>query len=272
MASYWAKKTVSGLAFLGVRYGEAPVGARRWRPPLAHRPAGGATDATTYGASPPQIASPATSWRPAFAPRAMGEDCLNLNVWTPAADGARRPVLVHVFGGGFERGSASEGPQDGATLSARADAVVVRVNFRIGALGFLYLGDEFAPGNLGVLDLILALEWVRDNIGALGGDPENVTLFGLSSGAFIIAALFAMPRSWGLFAKAWMQSGSASRVLTVAEAADFTAAFLHEAGVASADRAALENLRIEAILAAQRKVAAFDLGDRNAPGGARWAS
>ena len=261
------RKTESGLALLGVRYGEPPVGARRWRPPVAHRPAGGAADATTYGASPPQIASPATSWRAAFAPRAMGEDCLNLNVWTPAADGARRPVLVHVFGGGFETGSASEGPQDGATLSARADAVVVRVNFRVGALGFLYLGEEFASGNLGVLDLVLALKWVRENIGALGGDPDNVTLFGPSSGAFMIAALFAMPASRGLFAKAWMQSGSASRVLTRAQAADFTAAFLREAGVAPGDRAGLEDLPIEAILATQRKVAALDLGDRNAPGG-----
>lgn len=265
------RATASGLAFLGVRYAEPPVGARRWKPPVAFRPAGGVADAAAFGASPPQIASPATAWRAAFAPNATSEDCLNLNVWTPAADSGRRPVLVHVFGGGFETGGASEGPQDGAALSALSGAVVVRTNFRIGALGFLHLadafGDEFASANLGLLDLIVALEWVRENIGALGGDPDNVTIFGLSSGAFMIAALFAAPRARGLFAKAWMQSGSASRVLTRAQGAEVAAAFLREAGVAAGDTPALERLTIETILAAQRKVAALDLGDRNAPGG-----
>jgi para-nitrobenzyl esterase len=148
----------------------------------------------------------------------MREDCLNLNVWTPSADEARRPVLVHVFGGGFERGSASEGLYDAAALVAQSSAPVVRVNFRIGALGFLFLADSFneplGASNLGVQDLIAALEWVRDNIAALGGDPDKVTLFGHSSGAFMIASLFAAPASRGLFARAWLQSGSASRVLT----------------------------------------------------------
>jgi para-nitrobenzyl esterase len=259
--------TAHGLAFLGIRYARA----RRWRAPLAIRRADSEVDASRFGPSPPQIPSPATAWRPAFSPRAMSEDCLNLNVWTPATDGARRPVLVHVFGGGFETGSASEGPQDGAALSAQSGAVVVRVNFRIGALGFLHLadafGDDYVAGNLGVQDLISALQWVNENIGALGGDPDNVTLFGLSSGAFMIASLFAMPASRGLFAKAWMQSGSASRVLTRAQGADVAAEFLSEVGVARRDGAALERLPIDAILAAQRKVAALDLGDRNAPGG-----
>ena len=261
----------AGLAFLGVRYGVAPVGARRWMPPSRHAPVEDVIDATRFGPSPPQLPSPATSWRAAFAPRAVSEDCLNLNVWTPCADNARRPVLVHVFGGGFETGSASEGLQDGAALSGQAGAVVVRVNFRIGALGFLYLGDvlgaEFASGNVGLLDLCLALEWVRDNIGALGGDPDNVTIFGLSSGAFMIAALFALPRTRGLFAKAWMQSGSASRVLTRAQGAAMAEAFMRETRLAAGNRRGFASLGVDAILAAQRKIAAFDLGDRNAPGG-----
>ncbi|WP_158815733.1 carboxylesterase/lipase family protein [Methylocapsa sp. S129] len=263
--------TATGLAFLGLRYGEPPVGERRWAPPSRYKPPDGMVDATHFGPSPPQIASPATPWRAAFAPREMSEDCLNLNVWTPAADGARRPVLVHVFGGGFETGSASEGLQDAAALSAQAGAVVVRINFRIGALGFLSLGDsfgrEFAAGNVALLDLRLALEWVRDNVGALGGDPDNVTIFGLSSGAFMIAALFALPETHGLFARAWMQSGSASRVLTRAQASATTETFLREVSVAAGDRDGLAKLGVEAILAAQRKVAALDLGDRNAPGG-----
>ena len=243
------RTTATGLAFLGIRYGAPPIGARRWTPPSPHIPSGAAVDATRFGPSPPQLPSPATPWRAAFAPQAMSEDCLNLNVWTPAADGARRPTLVHVFGGGFETGSASEGLQDGAALSAQADAVVVRVNFRIGALGFLHLGDafgaEFAAGNVGLLDLRLALEWVRDNI----------------------AALFALPGARGLFAKAWMQSGSASRVLARTQAAAGTAEFLREVEVAAGDREGLAALSVAAILAAQRKIAAFDLGDRNAPGG-----
>ena len=273
-APYGALRGVAGeagLAFLGVRYGAPPVGERRWAPPTPYRPAGAIVDATRFGPSPPQLASPASPWRAAFAPRATSEDCLNLNVWTPAADGARRPVLVHVFGGGFEAGSASEGFQDGAALSAQTNAVVVRVNFRIGALGFLHLGDRFgadlAAGNVGLLDLCVALEWVRENIGALGGDPDKVTVFGLSSGAFMIAALFALPRSRGLFARAWMQSGSASRVLSRAQAAAATDEFLHEAGVKAGDRDGLARLGVDAILAAQRRIAAVDLGDRNAPGG-----
>jgi len=261
----------TGLAILGVRYGAPPVGERRWAPPTPYRPAGDVVDATRFGASPPQRPSPATPWRAAFAPRMTNEDCLNLNVWTPGADGARRPVLVHVFGGGFEAGSASEGVQDGAALSAQAKAVVVRVNFRIGALGFLHLGDGFgadlATGNAGLLDLCLALEWTRENIGALGGDPDKITLFGLSSGAFMIAALFGLPRSRGLFAGAWMQSGSASRVLSRAQAATATEEFLEEVGVKAGDRDGLASLEVDAILAAQRKVAAVDLGDRNAPDG-----
>jgi para-nitrobenzyl esterase len=259
--------SAAGLAFLGVPHARAS----RWRPPSPLRAADGVVDASAFGPSPPQASSPATPWRAAFAPRATSEDCLNLNIWTPAGDGARRPVLVHVFGGGFEAGSASEGLQDGAALSAQGDVVVARINFRIGALGFLYLGEafprDFPAGNLGVLDLIVALAWIRDNVGALGGDPDNVTIFGLSSGAFMIASLFAMPSSRGLFAKAWMQSGSASRVLSRAQGAEVAAAFLRETGVAPGDVAALEGLPVATILAAQRKVAALDLGDRNAPGG-----
>ncbi len=263
-------KTGSGLAYLGIRYGAPPIGALRWKAPIAWRPEG-LYDATAFEPSPPQTPSPAAPWRAALAPAAMSEDCLNLNVWTPAADGAKRPVLVHVFGGGFETGSASEGFQNGEALSAQGDVVVVRVNIRIGALGFLHLADAFGANfdaaNRGALDLVLALRWVRENIAALGGDPDNVTLFGLSSGAFMIAALFAMPASSGLFAKAWMQSGSASRVLTRAQGADVTAEFLREAGVVSGDVSGLERLDMATILAAQRKAASLDLGDRNAPGG-----
>jgi para-nitrobenzyl esterase len=264
-------KTPSCHAFLGVKYGAAPVGELRWKPPVSWRPTAGVYDATAFAPSPPQPPSPAARWRAAYAPSVMSEDCLNLNIWTPEADAARRPVLVHVFGGGFETGDASGGLQDGEALSHRSDAVIVRVNFRIGALGFLSLGAslgrDYASVNRGLLDLVLALGWIQENIAALGGDPDNVTLFGLSSGAFMIAALFGMPQSRGLFARAWMQSGSASRVSTAAQGSEVAEEFLRAAQINPGDVRALQALPVESILAAQRKAAALDLGDRNAPGG-----
>jgi para-nitrobenzyl esterase len=264
-------KTRSGKAFLGVKYGAEPVGKLRWKPPLPWRPTAGVYDATAFAPSPPQPPSPAARWRAPYTPSMTSEDCLNLNVWTPETDAARRPVLVHVFGGGFETGDASGGFEDGEALSHHSGAVVVRVNFRIGALGFLSLGDAFGrdydSANRGVLDLVLALGWIKDNIAALGGDPDNVTLFGLSSGAFMIAALFGMRQSRGLFARAWMQSGSASRVLTAAQGSEVAEEFLRTAQINPGDVQALQALPIESVLTAQRKAAALDLGDRNAPGG-----
>ena len=180
-------------------------------------------------------------------------------------------MLVHVFGGGFQTGSAFGGPQDAEALSAQGDIVVVRVNFRIGALGFLHLGgiwgEPYPAGNVGLLDVVAALEWVAENIRALGGDPDNVTILGLSSGAFMTAALFALPATCGLFRRAAMQSGSASRIIAAKTAATMAESFLDRCGVKRGDRGALEALDVATILAAQEAIVETDLGPRNAPGG-----
>jgi para-nitrobenzyl esterase len=265
------RRTQSGAAFLGIRYAEPPVGARRFRPPQRIARAEGPIDALRPGPAPPQIVRPRAAWAPASGIAETSEDCLTLNVWTPAVDDARRPVLVHVFGGGFQTGSAIGGPRDGEALSAQGDIVVARVNFRIGALGFLHLGgvwgEPYLAGNLGLLDLVAALEWVNQNIRSLGGDPDNVTVLGLSSGAFMTAALFALPQTRGLFRRAAMQSGSASRIITAKTAAAQATDFLGLVGVKPGDHAALEALPVDKILTVQEQIVALDLAERNAPGG-----
>lgn len=189
--------------FLGIRYG-ADTAPRRFMPPLAATPWPEVADALTFGPTAPQPDSGEPT----------SEDCLFLNVWTPSTeDGGRRPVLVYVHGGAYSSGSGSSPLYDGKTLVRRGDVVVVTLNHRLGAFGYLYL-DRVArsealadSGNCGQLDLVLALEWVRDNIAAFGGDPGNVTLFGHSGGGAKIATLMAMPAAAGLFHRTWTMSG-----------------------------------------------------------------
>jgi para-nitrobenzyl esterase len=258
-----------GLSFLGIPYGEAPVGALRFRPPQAFA-AKGLVDATRPGNAPPQIRRPSPAWTPRNTGFETGEDCLNLNVFTPAADDARRPVIVHVFGGGFQTGSVNGGYQDELGFVTRGDIVYVRPNFRTGALGFLHLGDvmgDRSPANRGMLDLVLALEWVQANIDAFGGDPDNVTLVGLSSGGFTIGALFGMDDIAHLFHRAWMMSGSASRIIDPQTASSMARDFIERGGVRPGDLDALQALPVERILAVQEEIIATDLGERNSPGG-----
>lgn len=263
------------FVFQGIRYGLPPVGEHRFAPP---RPApAGDVDARLPGPDAWQVRRPAMLVDDG-PPRPMDEDVLHLGVWTPALPAARDaagpglPVLVHLFGGGFQGGSASDPAHDAAALAARTGAVVVRIGFRIGAPGFLWLGDEVAadrapPGNPGLLDAALALEWVRDHIAGFGGDPARVTVFGLSSGAFMIGALLAMPRARACFAQAWMQSGSASRILSRRQAAALTRALFDRLGLAPGDLDGLNRVPPEALLAAQDPVLSTDLGDRNGPDG-----
>jgi para-nitrobenzyl esterase len=145
------------------------------------------------------------------------EDCLTLNIWTPAADAGLRPVMVWVHGGAFLTGSGSIPWYDGRRFARSSDVVVVTINYRLGALGFLHLadlgGEAFASsGNVGLLDQVAALTWVRDNIAAFGGDPGNVTVFGESAGAFSIGTLLGLPAAHGLFGRAILQSGASSNV------------------------------------------------------------
>jgi para-nitrobenzyl esterase len=269
-AIYRGLRTPEGDRFLGIPYAQSPVGPLRFKPPVpvVHT---GLVDATKFGLAPPQIRRTLPAWAPKGDGFETGEDCLNLNIYTPATDGARRPVIVHAFGGGFQSGAAHGTFHDEPGFTQKGDVVLVRPNMRVGALGFLHLADAFGPdyaaANRGMLDFIAALKWVHDNIAAFGGDPDNVTLVGMSSGAFTISALFGVDGVDHLFRRAWLMSGPASRIIAADTAAALTADFLERVGVAPGDAAALEALPIEMILTVQDQVLATHLGERNAPGG-----
>ncbi|MGV9006463.1 MAG: carboxylesterase/lipase family protein [Brevundimonas sp.] len=187
--------------FRGLRYG-ADTGPRRFRPPAPPVPWTRPVEAVAYGPACPQAG---TEPNPS-------EDCLFLNVWTPGIDAEQRPVMVYIHGGAYATGSGSDPLYDGTRLARRGDVVVVTLNHRLNLFGYAYLariaGPEFAAsGNVGQLDLIQALEWVRDNIAAFGGDPGKVMLFGQSGGGAKIATLMATPAAAGLFHRAATMSG-----------------------------------------------------------------
>ncbi|MBV9552612.1 MAG: carboxylesterase/lipase family protein [Alphaproteobacteria bacterium] len=212
------------LAFKGIRYGASTGGAARFRPPQPAAAWSGARDALAYHGKAPQ--SPAQVKRRSEMDGILGpldttpetEDCLTLNVWTPGAAG-KRPVMVWLHGGAFAYGSGNRAVTDGAALARRGDVVVVSVNHRLNICGYLHLEDiggaRYAgSGNAGSLDMVLALQWVRDNIAAFGGDPGCVTIFGESGGGGKVSALLAMPAAKGLFHRAVIQSGAAVRFTT----------------------------------------------------------
>ncbi len=237
--------------FLGIPFASPPVGARRFRAPEPIDPWSGVRDASRFGASAPQNPSPL----PGMAVGEQSEDCLYLNVYTPRADAARRPVLFWIHGGGFTGGSGSQDLYQGSRMALRGDVVVVTINYRLGALGYLSL-----PGvtpNLGQLDQLAALRWVRENAAAFGGDPANVTIFGESAGGMACATLLGMPGARGLFRRAIPQSGAAHHVHTPDSAGRVGRALLDELGV---DAAALAAVPVDRLLAAQAKVQAKAMG------------
>jgi para-nitrobenzyl esterase len=201
-------------AFVGVPYAAPPVGPARFRPPQPPLPWHGIRDATRVGPAAPQPRSRLAHVLGDQEP-VQSEDCLTLNVWTPEPSGPPRPVLVFLHGGGFLTGSGGLDWYDGAELARRGGLVVVTANYRLGALGFLYLDK----GNLGLRDQIQALHWVRDNIAAFGGDPDAVTVAGQSAGAISILAMLSGSAARGLFHRAILQSTPAGmRPMTIEEA------------------------------------------------------
>ena len=206
------------VVFRGIPYAQPPVGALRFRAPLPVKPWSGEREAVRFGPSAPQVgAENPLVRRFVGSPAGQSEDCLYLNVWTPALDARRRPVLVFIHGGAFLMGSGASALYDGSRLAARGDAVVVTLNYRLGALGSLALrdvlpGGELVDSNLGLRDQTAALAWVRESIAAFGGDPENVTVFGESAGVMSIGALLGAPEARRLFRRAILQSGAAHNV------------------------------------------------------------
>ncbi|MBT2480630.1 carboxylesterase/lipase family protein [Streptomyces sp. ISL-94] len=229
--------------FRAVPYAAPPVGGLRWRPARPHPGWHGVRDATADGPSAPQMyqegGDPVLGGHgsPPF-----DEDCLTLNIWTPAADGARRPVLLWIHGGGFVSGSGSLPGYSGETFARDGDLVVVSINYRIGPLGYLYLGPEGGDGsgpadaNHWLTDQLAALRWVRENIAALGGDPDRITVAGQSGGAVSTAALAGHPEAQGLIRRVILQSPPFGLDLPDPEAyLERTAAYLELAGVKDAE-------------------------------------
>jgi para-nitrobenzyl esterase len=265
--------------FRGIRYGAPPTGADRFRP--SRRPAAWSEpqNAFAYGASAMQMemgladSGAPRHLRGALAPilpapedkANESEDCLFLNVWSPGFnDGKNRPVMVWLHGGAYAAGSGSWPVYDGAALAKKGDVVVVSINHRLNVFGYLYLGQlagmEFAQsGNAGMLDIVLALMWVRDHIGFFGGDRANVTLFGESGGGFKVATLMGMLAAKNLYHKAIIQSGPGVRCMSREQATGTAKAILAELGLTlPGDVARLREVpsraMIDAAAAAQKKL------------------
>ncbi|WP_276352201.1 carboxylesterase/lipase family protein [Cohnella caldifontis] len=222
-------KTGTVWAWKGIPYAKAPLGDLRFRPPEPPASWSGVREALRHGRAAPQPERLA-------AGAETGEDCLYLNIWSPGADGKRRPVMVWIHGGAYIGGSAASPLYDGEAFAGNGDVVFVSLNYRLGTLGYLYLGhlggEEYAgSGNNGTLDQIAALRWIRDNIAAFGGDPDRITVFGQSSGAGSVSVLLASPMAQGLFRQAVLQSWSASSTASAADAEKVTARVLSLLGV-----------------------------------------
>jgi para-nitrobenzyl esterase len=203
-------------SFLGVPYAASPTGPLRFAAPAPPPPWDGVREASAFSATPPKPPYPAPFDVLLPEPDIAGDEWLTLNVWTPDPGGSGLPVMVWIHGGAFANGNSAVGSYDGHAF-ARDGVVLVSINYRLGVDGFALLPD--APPNRGLLDQVAALEWVRDNIAAFGGDPANVTVFGESAGAMSVATLLSMPRARGLFARAITQSGAGQAAADPADAA-----------------------------------------------------
>ena len=220
----------SVYAWKGIPYAKAPVGDLRFRAPQPPVSWQGVRDASKTGFVSPQLK------RATNEANKRDEDCLSLNVWSPAADGKKRPVMFWIHGGGFLVGSGSAPMYDGANLSKNGDVVVVTINYRLGALGFLYLNDikgkqSGFDDNLGIRDQIAALQWVHENIASFGGDPDAVTIFGESAGAISVLTLMGTPSAHSYFKRAIVESASPEALLQPKVATEMTLRYLKLLGV-----------------------------------------
>ncbi len=250
------------LVWKGIPFAQPPLGTLRFRPPQPVTPWSGVRAATQFSLTapqPPMDAGGLLSGRQ----EAMGEDCLYLNIWSPGTEHANRPVMVWIHGGAFLTGSGSTPWYDGSSFAANGDVVVVTVNYRLGALGFLYLGEldqQYATGNYGLLDQVAALQWVRENIAVFGGDPHNITIFGESAGAMSVGTLMGMPEVSKLFQRAILQSGASQNVFDREQATRRAITFLKALGLAHDQLARLADVPLEEIMAAQAKLVSSTAG------------
>ena len=254
--------------FKGIRYGAPPIGPLRFMPPKRPETWTTVLDCSEYGAPAMQMASGATAspvtdfgmqmsqvFTTPSELKIQNEDCLFLNVWTPATDAGKRPVMFWIHGGGFAYGSGGQPIYCGEDLARDHDVVVVSVNHRLNIFGYLYLGEAFgeaykSSATVGMQDLVLALEWVRDNIASFGGDPSSVTIMGQSGGGAKVSLLLAMESAKGLFHKASIQSGAALMTGRKENAEKATAGLLAELGIKQGDIRALQAVPAQTLIAA----------------------
>lgn len=276
-----AQGKVRGIAsggikmFKGLRYGASTSGKNRFMPPAPPPKWAGIRDAYEYGQIAPQMPnSRANAYGGLIMfdiqPGGMGEDCLVANVWTPTIDrSARKPVLVHIHGGGFYGGSGNSPGFDGEEMARFGQCVVITINHRLGAFGYLNLADQgprFAhSGAAGMMDIVAALQWVAENAEAFGGDPARVLVYGQSGGGAKTSVLTSMPSAKGLFQRAGVMSGATIRLTPAEQAQKGAATFVAALGLKPSDTAKLQALPYEALLTAQANLEAADRAKGEAP-------
>ena len=238
--------------FKNIPFAEPPVGDLRFKAPVAKKLWNDVLDATEYGFCAFQGFSALEAWFGKEKPES--EDCLNLNVWTPATDGKKRPVMVWIHGGSYITGSGKNPLYDGSHLARRGDVVIVTINYRLGSFGFLSV-----PGsnpNAGMLDQLEALKWVHDNIENFSGDPDNVTIFGESAGAYSVLSLAALPAAKGLFKRVISQSPPIFKNETTKKV---SRNIMRKLGIKKGDVEALSEISAKKIIKAQNKVLATNM-------------
>jgi para-nitrobenzyl esterase len=251
---------VNGIrTFKGVPYGGSTEGVHRFMPPRKAQPWTGVRDTLALGPQCPQLPgfkTPEIQMMQNLTSNASGEDCLVLNVWTPGTDTAKRPVMFWLHGGGFQFGSGGQPFFDGTNLARRGNVVIITINHRLGCLGYLHLADLGGPeyaksGNVGMLDAVAALEWVRDNVERFGGDPKNVMIFGESGGGSKVSVLLGMPSAKGLFHRAAIESGPALTAASRESATRTASAFLDALGLDKNKLDRLQKMPSGALIEAQ---------------------
>ncbi|UOE94530.1 carboxylesterase/lipase family protein [Alkalihalobacillus sp. LMS39] len=251
-------------AWKGIPYAKPPLESLRFQAPEKPERWSGIRDATTFS---PVAVQPDLEVMNFLGndSSTQSEDCLYLNVWSPGADDKRRPVMVWIHGGAFVAGSGSGQFYDGTAFAKNGDVVVVTLNYRLGILGFLHLGeiggvDYATSGNCGLLDQVAALEWVQENVAMFGGDPSNVTVFGESAGAMSIGVLLAFPSAKGLFHKAILQSGAAANVHSVDHASKIASQLVTALNIDTSELSKLQHIPAEQLVQASTLVPFMSLG------------